>query len=183
VILRRDFSRGFEYIFLYSSTIFQYGIVIIFYAIALFLISILTISIVFHGEVFYYFADYSVQFLSRFSIRLLYVYNILVNFLGYLSYLFFKIIEISHKVNELRDSYTVPKNAQRGRYEHLSLTDCSIYDTYVRGDRMLIFAIQCKKSGGKNFTRSYDRGGIDWIRKAINSFNKKGMRTLVLIKE
>jgi hypothetical protein len=48
---------------------------------------------------------------------------------------------------------------------------------------MLIFGIQCKDNYKKTITKSIDRGGLEWIIKVIKDYNRKGLRTLVLIKE
>ncbi len=47
---------------------------------------------------------------------------------------------------------------------------------------MLLFAVQCKENGRKNFQRSADRGGLGWVLSVINNYNTKGLRTLVLVK-
>jgi hypothetical protein len=48
---------------------------------------------------------------------------------------------------------------------------------------MLLVAVQCKENGKKTLHRSTDRGGLEWILRAINRNNERGLRTLVLIKE
>lgn len=47
---------------------------------------------------------------------------------------------------------------------------------------MLLFAVQDKDNGKKEFTKSRDHGSIEWVLNVIANYNARGLRTLVLIK-